>query len=81
MGCIGSLEVVFNASLGVIPALEFPGQKAVPFLVFYKDFIYLFSGRVKGKEKDRVKHQCVVAFHVPPTGNLADDPGMCSDWE
>ena len=27
------------------------------------------------------KHQCVVASHVPPTGDLARNPGMCPDWE
>ena len=27
------------------------------------------------------KHQCVVAFRKPPTGNLAHNPGMCPDWE
>ena len=27
------------------------------------------------------KHQCVIASHVPPTGNLACYPGMCPDWE
>ena len=26
-------------------------------------------------------HQCVVASHVPPTGDLACKPGMCPDWE
>ena len=36
-----------------------------------------------GKEGERQgeKHQCVVASQVPPTGNLACNPGMCPDWE
>ena len=29
----------------------------------------------------RGKHQCVVASRVPPTGDLAFNPGMCPDWE
>ena len=29
----------------------------------------------------RGKHQCVVASHAPPTGDLAHSPGMCPDWE
>ena len=29
----------------------------------------------------RGKHQCVIASHVPPTGDLARYPGMCPDWE
>ena len=24
---------------------------------------------------------CLVAFHMPPTGDLAPNPGMCPDWE
>ena len=27
------------------------------------------------------KHQCVVASHAPPTGDLAHNPGMFPDWE
>ena len=27
------------------------------------------------------KHQCVVASHAPPTGDLTCNPGMCPDWE
>ena len=36
-----------------------------------------------GREEEREgeKHQCVVASHVPPTGDLARNPGMCPDWE
>ena len=45
---------------------------------FFKDFIYLFF-REKGKQGEREgeKHQCVVASCVPPTGDLARNPGMC----
>ena len=32
-------------------------------------------------EREGEKHQCVVASHVPPTGDLACNPGMCPDWE
>ena len=33
-------------------------------------------------EREGEKHQCVVASHVPPTGDLAcHNPGMCPDWE
>ena len=27
------------------------------------------------------RHQCVVASHVAPTGDLAHNPGMCPDRE
>ena len=43
---------------------------------FFKDFIYLFEGEGGGE-----KHQCVVASHAPPTGDLAPNPGMCPNWE
>ena len=39
-------------------------------------FIY-FLERGKGREKEGEKHQCVVASHMPPTGDLASNPGMC----
>ena len=43
----------------------------------------LFIFREKGREGEREgeKHQCVVASHVSPTGNLACNPGMYPDWE
>ena len=35
-----------------------------------------------GKEgREGEKHQCVVASHAPPTGDMAHNPGMCPDWE
>ena len=45
---------------------------------FFKDFISLFLERGEGREK-RGKHQCVVSSHMPPTGHLAYNPGMCPD--
>ena len=56
---------------------------------FFSDFIYLFLERGEGREKDRgreggregKKHQCVVASRVPPTGDLASNPGMCPAQE
>ena len=43
--------------------------------------IYLFLERGEGREKEEEKHQCVVPSPVPPTGDLAWNPGMCPDWE
>ena len=48
---------------------------------FLKDFIYVFLERGEGTEKERQKHQCVVASCTPPTGDLAHNPGVCPDWE
>ena len=33
------------------------------------------------KEREREKHQCVVAIQEPSTGDLACHPGMCPSWE
>ena len=44
-------------------------------------FIY-FQTEGKGERKRwREKNQCVVASCVPPTGDLAHNPGMCSHRE
>ena len=52
------------------------------FLYIFKRF-YLFIFRERGSEgeKEVEKHQCVVASHVPPTGDTACNPGICPDWE
>ena len=50
-------------------------------MYFLKDFVYLFLERGREGERERKKHQCVVASQVPPTGDLAYNPGMCPDWE
>ena len=47
---------------------------------FFKDFIYLFLERGREGERKGEKHQCVVASHVAPTGDLVCDPGMCPNW-
>ena len=44
---------------------------------FFLRFIYLFLERGREGEREGKKHQCVVASHVPPTGDLARNPGMC----
>ena len=52
-------------------------------LFIFKDFIYLFSERERGKEGERKgeKQQCVTASHASPTGDLASNPGMCPEQE
>ena len=46
---------------------------------YFKDFIYLFFGRREGREKERERHISVITSCMAPTGNLACNPGMCSD--
>ena len=42
--------------------------------------MHLFLEKKEGRK--RGKHQCVVASHTPPTGDLdvTLKPGMCPDW-
>ena len=54
----------------------------VKMVFFLKDFIYfIFTQRGREGERGGEKHQCVVASPMPPTGNLACNPGLCPDWE
>ena len=48
-------------------------------LVFFFERFHLFIFREKGRDgvREGEKHQRGVASHVPPTGNLARNPGMC----
>ena len=43
--------------------------------------IYLFLERGREGEREGEKHQCVVVFQAPATGDLAHNPGICPDWE
>ena len=52
-----------------------------PFLDnFFCQQLFIRERGRKG-EREGEKHQCVVAPHVPPNGDLAHNPGMCPDWE
>ena len=58
---------------------KYPGHilDASCYPLLKKDFIYSFLE--KGREGE--KYQCVVAFCMPRTGDLAHNPGVCPDWE
>ena len=43
-------------------------------------YLFIFRERREG-EREGEKHQCMGASHMPPTGDLAHNPGMCPDWE
>ncbi|KAF6099814.1 hypothetical protein HJG60_011545 [Phyllostomus discolor] len=43
--------------------------------------IFIFRKREKEGERKGEKHQCVVASHTPPTGDLAGNPGSHPGWE
>ena len=46
-------------------------------------WLFIFRERGKEGEGEKEKHQCEceVAFHAPPTGDLARNPGIHPDWE
>ena len=50
-------------------------------LFVFKDFICLLREGGREGEREGGKHQCVVASHGDPTGDLARNPGMCPDSE
>ena len=50
------------------------------FFSFLFKILFISFQRKGGRKRGR-ENQCVVASHVPPTGDLAHNPGMCSDWE
>ena len=67
-------QLVSNLNTGIL-TLEFNSFKK-------KLFIYLFLERGEGREKRRERNINVwFASHVPPTGDLARNPGMCPDWD
>ncbi|KAF6109649.1 hypothetical protein HJG60_010887 [Phyllostomus discolor] len=49
--------------------------------IFKKIYLLIFRERGRKVERDRKKYQCVIAFHMPPTGNLACNQGMCPELE
>ena len=49
--------------------------------LFKKNYLFIFRERGTDGEREGKKHQCVVASHVAPTGDLGYNPGMCPDWE
>ena len=61
--------------------MNFPLRTAFIFLFLKNNILFLFRERGREGEREEEKHHCVVASHVPPTGDLASNPGMCPDWE
>ena len=59
----------------------------VRYFFFFEDFIYLFVERQEGREKERERNIDVgekirlVASCMPPTGDLARNPGLCPGWD
>ena len=51
------------------------------FFVLIRFYLCIFKEKGREGEREEEKHQCVVASHVPPTGDLPCSPGTCPDWE
>ena len=49
--------------------------------IFYLFILFIFKARGREGEREGAKHQCVVASYMPPTRDLACNPGMCPAWE
>ena len=47
----------------------------------HKKQLSTFFMKVTMPKKKGEKHQCVVASHMPPTGDLTHKPRMRPDWE
>ena len=51
------------------------------YLLFLRKILFSFRERRREGEREGDNHQCVVVSCVPPTEDLARNPGMCPDWE
>ena len=51
------------------------------FEFFLRFYLFIFRQRGREGQREEEKYQCVVASHVPHTGDLAGNPGMWPDWE
>ena len=55
------------------------------FLLFLIFSLFMFRERGMKREREGEKHPCVSCgwqtSHMPPTGDLAHNPGTCPDWE
>ena len=50
-------------------------------LFIYPGILFIFRQRGREGLREGEKHQHVVASRMPPTRDLALNPGMCPDWE
>ena len=48
---------------------------------FLRLYLFIFRERGRKGEREGGKHQCVVASHMAPTGDLARNLSMHTDWE
>ena len=61
--------------------LVIPGNWKGQLSNFFFLILFIFRGGGRKGEREGQKHQCMVASHMPPTGDLACNPGICPNWE
>ena len=70
----------FNGSAIPKTVLKIISKKVFHFLFFFfLKILFIFRERVREGEREGEKHHCVVASHVPPTGDLACNLGVCPE--
>ena len=52
----------------------------VVLFIFLKIFIYLLLDGEGGRKREGKTLMCGCLSHAPPTGDLAQNPSMCRDW-
>ena len=71
----------WKISPGTIPKCNYSLPPIHFYEQFFLDFIYLFLDKGREGEREEEKHQCVVAFQVRPTGDVACNLSTYPDWE
>ena len=80
--CLVVLEIVQRGVLKtttIIVNLSISSSSSISFLKIY--YLFIFRQKWRKGVREGEKHQCVVASHTPPTGDLACNPGIFPDWE
>ena len=72
--------VKMEPTVFLLPDLKSDSHSFLLYFSFLR-FIHLFLERGREGEREGGKYECVVACHLPLTGDLAHNPGMCPDWE
>ena len=83
------VNVIAGAALAILDHEVNLEMEAIPSRVtrwkdlffFLKILFIYFRQREREGEREEERHQCMLASHTSPTGDLTCNPGMCPDWE
>ena len=76
-------DYLISEPLDAVHTLRLCNSQGYDYLIhalLFKNSLFIFR-EGKRERKRGEKHQCVVASHTPPNGDLAHNPSMCPDWE